>query len=362
MSTAPIVKHEGPSLARVDAFRFSDDQRRLILDVCCGGASREEAEALIAVAEMRGLNPISQECYFVQRWDSAKSRKVWAVQVSIDAMRIKAEESGVYSGQDEPEYEYGPDKTTPTLARVRVYRRDWDRPCVAVARYSEYVQKTRDGQPTKFWKDMPHNQLAKCAEALALRKAFPSRLAKLYTADEMAQAANDAPAREELSGEVVTPPARLAPAPRPPSTPPPPMDSGAEAAYNELARRMTLAGDENGLKQVWTEVGHAAKAQRITLEMRAQLMSLKDARKLALKNAPAPTPAEVLGDNDFDPSFEGSLVGANLDPRPWEKAGPPCLYCLRPVGTDGVECFDHEGESRIRHPLCHSFMDDKGAS
>lgn len=182
--------------------KFSPQMRTIILDTCCSGATREESEELIAIAEARGLNPIAGECYFVKRWDNAKRREVWAVQASIDAMRIKAEESGLYAGQDEPEFEYDA-KGAITLARVRVYRKDWPRPMVGVARFSEYVQTTKEGAPTKFWKNMPHNQLAKCAEALALRKAFPKRFARIYTPDEMAQAANDAtPAHDPQTGEV----------------------------------------------------------------------------------------------------------------------------------------------------------------
>jgi phage recombination protein Bet len=165
--------------------RFSEETRKIILDTCCGGASSQEAQELIAIAELRGLNPLVGECYFVKRWDTVRQREVWAVQVSIDAMRIKAEETGLYLGQDEPEFEYsGADHTLPTLARVRVYRKDFPRPIIGVARYSEFVQKKKDGAPTRFWKDMPHNQLGKCAEAQALRKAFPKRFAQIYTPDE----------------------------------------------------------------------------------------------------------------------------------------------------------------------------------
>ena len=170
--------------------RFDDDQRRLIKDTCANGATDSEFAALVALAEERGLNPLHGECYFVKRYDKSRAREVWAIQASIDSFRIKAEETGLYAGQDEPEYEYNdPERKSLRLARVRVYRKDWgDRPAVGVAHYAEYVQTTKDGQPTQFWRTKAHVMLSKCAESIALRKAFPTRLAKVYTAEEMDQA------------------------------------------------------------------------------------------------------------------------------------------------------------------------------
>jgi phage recombination protein Bet len=203
--------------------RFTPEQRRIILETCCGGASESEAAALIEIAQVRGLNPILGECYFVQRYDGQKKKMVWAVQASIDSLRIKAEQTGLYAGQDEPEYEYDA-KGNVILARVKVWRRDWTRPAVGVARWSEYVQTTRDGNPSRFWAQMPHNQLAKCAEALALRKAFPAVLAKLYTPEEMAQADNPEPAAAPARAKVLAPPS---PAPAPAALPAPKADGVA---------------------------------------------------------------------------------------------------------------------------------------
>lgn len=192
----------GPGLAKADlGTRFSDEQRRLILDTCCGGAPAHEAEALIAIAEARGLNPVLGECYFVKRYDSQAKRDKWSVQASIDSLRIKAEQTGLYAGQDEPTFEYDAEGNV-ALARVKVWRKDWERPAVGVARWEEYVQLTREQKPTKFWAQMPHNQLAKCAEALALRKAFPAVLAKIYVAEEMDQADNEvAPAPRQMAAK-----------------------------------------------------------------------------------------------------------------------------------------------------------------
>jgi hypothetical protein len=81
--------------------------------------------------------------------------------------------------------------TPPSAAKVVVLRDG--QPFSAVALWSEFVQTVKDKQtgqqvPNSMWSSMPVNQLAKCAEALALRKAFPQDLAGIYTDDEMGQA------------------------------------------------------------------------------------------------------------------------------------------------------------------------------
>jgi hypothetical protein len=74
------------------------------------------------------------------------------------------------------------DTKAPAAARVLVYRKGCQKPFPGIAKWAEYAQSS------PMWTKMPANQLAKCAESLALRKAFPHQLSGLYTTDEMAQA------------------------------------------------------------------------------------------------------------------------------------------------------------------------------
>ncbi|MHB8153714.1 MAG: recombinase RecT [Bacillati bacterium] len=127
----------------------------------------------------------------------------WTIELTIDGLRAIAESSGKYDGQDLPILQFN-DKGLLVSATVTVYRKDFARGIAATAYYDEYVQTDRDGSTTRMWIKMGKNQLAKCAEALALRKAFPRLLSGLYTSDEMAQAENHdltPAARAALNGQ-----------------------------------------------------------------------------------------------------------------------------------------------------------------
>lgn len=176
------------ALAVVDhgSLQFTEQQEEMIRANFSTGATKSEFEVLMAIAKARKLNPLLKQVYFVKRKDKKLNKEVWSVQISIDGLRAIAERTGAYDGQDEPEFEYNADKEI-VLARVKVYKKGVSRPFVGVARWDEYVQTTYEGAPTKFWKDMPYTMLGKCAEALAIRKAFPEDSGGLYVAEEMMQ-------------------------------------------------------------------------------------------------------------------------------------------------------------------------------
>ena len=135
-----------------------------------------------------GLDPFARQVYLVGRWDGRAQATKYTIQTGIDGYRLIAERTGVYAGSDESWVE-GPNGL-PTSATVSVYKVIGGVRCAftATAHWAEYCQTTKDGRPMGLWAKMPHRMLAKCAEALALRKAFPQDLAGVYTSEEMSQA------------------------------------------------------------------------------------------------------------------------------------------------------------------------------
>jgi phage recombination protein Bet len=128
------------------ALDFSEEQVTLLRDSYASGATEPEFRVLLEVARARRLNPFLKQIYFIKRKakdDEGNWRWFWSTQVSIDGMRAIAQRTGLYDGQDEPEFERNAEGLI-LAARVRVYRKDWGRPAVGVARWDEYVQTTRD--------------------------------------------------------------------------------------------------------------------------------------------------------------------------------------------------------------------------
>ena len=178
--------------------RLDDEKRDLLARTLCAGASRDEIELFFSVCDRTGLDPFARQIYAVKRWDSRARREVMQTQVSIDGFRLVAQRSGEYAGQTSVAYCGTDGKWTdvwlhdepPAAARVGVYRKGFVEAVTSVALFREYAQRNKEGGLTAMWGKMPTVMIAKCAEALALRKAFPAELSGLYTAEEMSQADN----------------------------------------------------------------------------------------------------------------------------------------------------------------------------
>ena len=106
----------------------------------------------------------------------------FTIQIGIDGYRVIADRTGVYAGSDEAVFD---DEINPSKATITIYKlvQGVRCPFIASARMKEYKP-----EHNMIWDKMPHVMLAKCAETLALRKAFPNELSGIYTDEERAQA------------------------------------------------------------------------------------------------------------------------------------------------------------------------------
>ena len=175
-----------------------DEVIRVLENSLYPGAKRESIELVLAYCRTNGLDPMLRPVYIVptsvKRPDGTwETRDV--LMPGIADYRIKAARSGEYGGKSEPEF--GPD-VRETLAGVAVTHPAWcritvrrivqgqARDFVATERWLEnYATAKRDSfAPNTTWKKRPYGQLAKCAEAQALRMAFPEFSAG-YTMEEM---------------------------------------------------------------------------------------------------------------------------------------------------------------------------------
>lgn len=166
------------------ALVMTSDQVDLVKRTIARGASNDELQLFLHQCKRTGLDPFSRQIYWIKRGNSGTT------QVSIDGFRVIAARSGELDGQechwcgeDGDWKDVWLSKSAPAACRVLVYRKGCSKPFSGVANFSAY------SAGGNMWAKMPATMLAKCAESLALRKAFPQELSGLYTSEEMDQAA-----------------------------------------------------------------------------------------------------------------------------------------------------------------------------
>jgi phage recombination protein Bet len=185
MTTAvvPTAPHDGGALR-------AQERIDLITRTVAKGASPDELRLFLSVCERTGLDPLARQIHAVKRWDKSQNREVMAIQTGIDGLRLVADRTGRYAPGRDPAFTYDADGTlvsATSFVKKQTADGTWHE-VAASARLDEYQQTTKSGEPTSFWRRMPHVMLAKVAEALALRRAFPMELSGIYSSDEMQQA------------------------------------------------------------------------------------------------------------------------------------------------------------------------------
>tara|TARA_R100000458_G_scaffold39271_1_gene36773 strand:+ start:3972 stop:4766 length:795 start_codon:yes stop_codon:yes gene_type:complete len=147
----------------------------------------DQLEVFLLASKRYGLNPIANQIYPQLRGNNM------TITTGIDGYRLIADRTGKYAGNDDPVFD---DEDKPRKATVTVYKMVGNERCAfsATARWDQYFPGEKQGF---MWKKMPHLMLGKCAEALAIRKAFPAELSGLYTSEEMEQAGSPNNSSEE---------------------------------------------------------------------------------------------------------------------------------------------------------------------
>ena len=168
---------------------FTEGQIITIKETVASGATDNELKLFLYQCSRTGLDPLSKQIHFIKRGGKA------TIQTGIDGFRAIAERTGKYAGNDD--YLFNNDKTMYEMLKAKM-----ENPITATATVYKIVGGVRvsfsataiwdaycpKGNESFMWKKMPYLMLGKCAEALALRKAFPNDLSGVYTDDEMEQA------------------------------------------------------------------------------------------------------------------------------------------------------------------------------
>jgi len=160
------------------------------------GAKDDSIQMVIEYCKACKLDPMQKPVHIVPMWDKNTKSMKDTIMPGIGLYRIQAARSNKYAGVSEPEYG---DTVNTTLGGVSISYPEWCKVTVKklvgnnIVEFTakeywleNYATARKDSTaPNSMWLKRPFGQLAKCAEAQALRKAFPEIITQQPTAEEM---------------------------------------------------------------------------------------------------------------------------------------------------------------------------------
>lgn len=220
---AELQKVEGAPVPLHERMGLTVEQLDLVQRTVAARCTNDELELFLHTAHRYELDPLLGEIHAIKRprWnpDTKQYDEAMTIQVGIDGYRVLAERTGRYCPGPAARFEVRTLGTKQDLCCTFTVLKlvssgvgntmEW-RPVEAVAWHSEYVQRTKQGEPNRIWRERPKGQLEKCAETLAIRRAFPRAVGGLRTHEEMAQADTEV---EAVVADAVPPPPTMQPPP-----------------------------------------------------------------------------------------------------------------------------------------------------
>jgi phage recombination protein Bet len=231
---------------RGDQDMFTPKQLAMLAQLGIGGAPKPELAVFLYRCQVTGLDPFTGQITMIKRREKVGQdewQDKWTIQTGIDGYRViarrAARDAGVvlsygdtvwYDADGHPHDVWVDPEQPPAAAKVVVYCDG--KPFPGVARFKSFAAYTRGGKLMANWATMPEHMIAKCAEAQALRRAFPQDLEGVFTSDETAH--NGARAPHFSAQQVPHPPPRQHPQPEPPEPDPGALKDNIGAQFHRL--------------------------------------------------------------------------------------------------------------------------------
>lgn len=192
MSNVATIQ-QGAVVAQTEA-----DLIRVLQNSLYPGAQLGSVQMVLGYCQAAGLDPMQKPVHIVPMWDSKAGQMRDVVMPGVNLYRTQASRTGKFAGMSEPEYgpmieeTIGGQKISyPEFCRITVEKL-LENGSIAhftaieywIENYAVKGGKEKSIAPNAMWTKRPRGQIAKCAEAQALRKAFPE-VGSQPTAEEM---------------------------------------------------------------------------------------------------------------------------------------------------------------------------------